>query len=295
MTHALLISLFALGIAATFAAVSQTTGSRPTDEEEIREHIERIFAAYRTRDRAAVRRTHAEDWRGFIRASTHVIRGIDEYMKQAEAVLNAPVELLGHRMVDFDLVFRGPIAIVSYVAEIEWRLDGTVTGDKLRVQDVYAKEDGKWNQVASNVATHPDSIAAFRQTARLLSSAERAELLREREAVWRAWFANDRAALDLAIPDESLAINAGQESWQDKRAILESSAQFAAARGKLVRLEFPRTDVQVYGDVAILYTTYVTETEAAGRRNVLSGRGTEIFVRRDGRWRNTGWHLDSGR
>jgi len=31
----------------------------------------------------------------------------------------------------------------------------------------------------------------------------------------------------------------------------------------------------------------------AGKRSVTSGRVTEIFVRRNGKWTNPGWHTDS--
>jgi hypothetical protein len=50
----------------------------------------------------------------------------------------------------------------------------------------------------------------------------------------------------------------------------------------------------VYGGTAILYSLYSCETEKQGRRETSSGRATEVFVRRGGRWVNTGWHLDSG-
>ena len=61
-----------------------------------------------------------------------------------------------------------------------------------------------------------------------------------------------------------------------------------------MRLEFPRTEIQVYGQTVILYTTYLYEVEAKGRRTTKSGRGTEIFVRRGNELVNVGWHLDSG-
>ncbi len=51
----------------------------------------------------------------------------------------------------------------------------------------------------------------------------------------------------------------------------------------------------MYGDVAVLYTSYELETEdAKGERQIQSGRGTEVFVKRAGRWVNPGWHLDAG-
>ena len=60
-------------------------------------------------------------------------------------------------------------------------------------------------------------------------------------------------------------------------------------------LEFPRTEIRVYGDTVILYTTYLYQLENSGTRETHSGRGTEIFVNRGGKLVNTGWYLDSGR
>ncbi len=129
---------------------------------------------------------------------------------------------------------------------------------------------------------------------RSLSPALRAELLAAREAIWRAWFANDRARVEELLPQHVIAINNGDTTWQDRRAVLASAEIFARDGGKLVRLAFPRTEFQVYGDVAILYSLFELEIEQRGNRTVQRGRATEIFVRRGGRWQNPGWHLDSG-
>lgn len=129
-----------------------------------------------------------------------------------------------------------------------------------------------------------------------ISPALRQEILKAREAVWRAWFNYDREELEIVIPEETMAINSGDGPWEDRAAVIEGSRKFVASGGKLVRLEYPRTEIRLYGDVAILYTTWLTETQTPeGKREVSSGRGTEIFVRRDDRWVNPGWHLDSGK
>jgi hypothetical protein len=130
---------------------------------------------------------------------------------------------------------------------------------------------------------------------RQFNSVERAELLKTREAVWRAWFANDHEALEKFLPDDLIGINNGEEKWDTRAIALEGAAQFAADGGRLVRLEFPHTEIQVFGDVVVLYSLFTTETEVHGQRTVSSGRATEIFVRRDGYWLNAGWHLDSGK
>ncbi len=145
-----------------------------------------------------------------------------------------------------------------------------------------------------SLAAQPVGMASPAQH-RPLNPVERAELLKTREAVWRAWFTNDRETLEKFLPGELIGINNGEEKWDTRAIALEGAAQFAAEGKRLVRLEFPHTEIQVFGDVAVLYSLFTTETEVHGQRTVSSGRATEIFVRRDGYWLNAGWHLDSGR
>ncbi|MGB2898210.1 MAG: nuclear transport factor 2 family protein [Candidatus Acidiferrum sp.] len=132
--------------------------------------------------------------------------------------------------------------------------------------------------IASGWATSPD---------------DRAELLKVREEVWRAWFANDTKRLEALVPQDTIVISSGEEKWKNQADILQSAAKFHAAGGKLIRLEFPRTEIQRFGDVAITYSQYLYETEVDGKRSLTSGRVTEIFVQRHGKWTNPGWHTDA--
>jgi hypothetical protein len=125
------------------------------------------------------------------------------------------------------------------------------------------------------------------------TSDSREEILKSREHVWRAFFANDRSALEQLVPPETLVISSGETAWKHQKEVFQAAADFQAGGGKLVRLEFPRTEIQRFGDVAVLYTTYLVETESGGKHEVSSGRATEIFVFRDGKWVNPGWHTDS--
>lgn len=120
-----------------------------------------------------------------------------------------------------------------------------------------------------------------------------AALLKVRETVWRAWFDGDLKTLEPLVPPDTLVISASEKNWKHQSDILRSSAEFHAGGGKLLRLEFPRTEVQHFGDVAIIWSQYVLEVEENGKRSVSSGRVNEIFVFRDGRWTNPGWHTDS--
>src|SRR6266481_1825566 len=97
------------------------------------------------------------------------------------------------------------------------------------------------------------------------------------------------------LPADTLAINNGEEAWEDREAVLRGSREFASGGGHLVRLEFPRVEIQSYGDVAVIYSLYVFEAEAKGERKTSSGRATEVFFRKNGRWTNPGWHMDSGK
>ncbi len=122
---------------------------------------------------------------------------------------------------------------------------------------------------------------------------EHAQILKVRESVWRAWFANDEKALERLVPSDTIVISSDEAKWKNQADILRTAKEFQAEGGKLVRLEFPRTEIQQFGDVAIIWTSYLVETEESGKRVVVSGRATEIFVRRNGEWVNPGWHTDS--
>jgi ketosteroid isomerase-like protein len=121
---------------------------------------------------------------------------------------------------------------------------------------------------------------------------ERTELLKVREAVWRAWFANDTKALEQLVPADTVVLDGGEPHWQKQADVFKDAANFQASGGKLVRLEFPRTEVQNFGDVAVTYSDFAYEIEQNGKRSTTSGRAMEVFVRRHGKWTNPGWHTD---
>ena len=284
--------VFLLPAIAAAAGAPQMEEERSKDAAAIRAHIDSIFQAYINKDREVIRATHSEDWRGFLRPSREVIKGIEGYMQAAEAALSGPYGLSAYRFIEYDVVFYDDMAVVNYVAELTPRR--LPIRPMIRVIDVYAKHRGHWMQVASQTAPHPDSLAAGRQQPFPVHGPLRQEILDAREDVWRAWFENGGDLKDL-VPPDTLAINAGEEEWKNQQQILDSSAEFVAGGGKLLRLEFPRTEIQMYGDVAVLYSLFEMEMEVGGGQRIAqSGRATEIFVRREGRWVNPGWHLDSG-
>jgi hypothetical protein len=118
------------------------------------------------------------------------------------------------------------------------------------------------------------------------------EVLTLREAAWRAWFAGDTAALEKMLPPEFIGISMEGPLTPLPRTLEESRA-FREGGGRLVSLEFPETQAQRYGDVVVLYGRYAVKMSSGGSERSVSGRLTEVFVRRDGRWIHPGWHLDT--
>jgi hypothetical protein len=118
------------------------------------------------------------------------------------------------------------------------------------------------------------------------------ELLRTRERVWRAWFAGDIRTLKDLVPPETIVMSGGEKEWKRQSDVLKSSGEFHSKGGKLLRLEFPRTEVQHFGNVAVVWSSYTLETEMDGKISLASSRVTEIFVWKQGRWTNPGWHTD---
>ena len=118
------------------------------------------------------------------------------------------------------------------------------------------------------------------------------DVLKLREAAWRAWFAGDTAALETMLPPEFIGISMEGPLTPLPRTLQEARG-FREGGGRLVSLEFPETQAQRYGDVVVLYGRYAVTFATGGAQKSVSGRLTEVFVRRDGRWTHPGWHLDT--
>jgi ketosteroid isomerase-like protein len=268
---------------------------RAADREAIRAHIDSIFQAFIKKDVAALRATHAENWLGYLEGSREMIKGVGGYMDWNQVDPKSPYGMKSYKMREFDMIFKGDAAFVCFVADVESHTPNGPLHRVLRISDFYTKEDGKWIQSGSDTALHPESVEAQLASPRPLPDQMKQRLLEAREAVWRAYFAGDRAALEKLIPDETIAIEAGGNNWSNRQTILDGAVQFAKNGGKLLKLEFPKTEIQVYGNTAVVYSNYSYELETGGQRVNQVGRVTEVFVLRKGQWVNPGWHMDSGK
>ncbi len=123
----------------------------------------------------------------------------------------------------------------------------------------------------------------------------RMELFEARDRAWRSFFTDDPvAAIEKILAPEVIAIQESSERWENRERLVALARAMKAQNVRLLRLEFPRTEIQLFGDTTILYYTYVFATGNEKQSGTLAGRGTEVFVRRGGRWIDVGWHLDSG-
>ncbi len=152
-----------------------------------------------------------------------------------------------------------------------------------------------WNSLVILFCLITGANFALAKDSRQLSSGERAELLKIRESIWNAWFNNDEQRLQSMLPEDTIAINNGEDAWQGRSEVIKAAQEFHAAGNHLVSLRFPKTEIQRYGDVVIYYSLFETVTELSGKQTTASGRATEVFVKENGRWVNSGWHLDSGK
>jgi ketosteroid isomerase-like protein len=285
--------LLLIGVALTPAVRAQD--DRAADRAAIKAHIESIFQAFINKDSAALRATHAENWLGYLEGSRTMIKGIGGYMEWNQVDPKSPYGMKSYKFREFDLIFKGDAAFVCFVADVESNTPSGPFHRALRICDFYTKNDGKWIQNGSDTALHQDSLEQQLASPRPVRDLLKKALLEAREAVWRAYFAGDRATLEKLIPAETIAIEANDYNWSNRQTILDGSAQFVKNGGKLLKLEFPKTEIQMYGMTAIIYSSYSYELETKEGRTSQAGRVTEVFVLRNGQWVNPGWHMDSGK
>jgi len=291
---------FMLGAAlfATFTTRVSTASiqdDRAADRNAIRAHIESIFQAFIDKDPKALRATHAENWLGYLDNSGTMLKGIEGYMDWNQVDPKSPYGMKSYKFRDFDMIFKGDAAFACFVADVESNWPGRSPHRVLQICDFYTKNNGNWIQNGSYTGVHQETLQEQLASPQSIGDELKKRLLDAREAVWRAWFSGDRATLEKLIPQETIAIESGHNNWSNRQTILDGSVEFAKGGGKLVKLEFPKTEIQMYGNSAIVYSNYSYELEQGGQRINQSGRVTEVFVLRNGQWVNPGWHMDGGK
>jgi ketosteroid isomerase-like protein len=290
--------LVATAFAAGIGEKDSTTTAqddRAADREAIRAHIDSIFQAFIKKDAAALRATHAENWLGYLDNSGRMLKGIKDYMDWNQLDPKSPYGMKSYKFREFDVIFKGDAAFACFVADVESNWPGAPPHRVLQICDFYTKNDGKWIQNGSDTGLHAESMEEQMAAPRSLGDQMKKRLLDAREAVWRAYFAGDRSTLEKLIPEETVAIESGDNTWSNRQTILNGSEQFVKSGGKLIKLEFPKTEIQMYGFTAVVYSNYSYELETGGQRTTHAGRVTEVFVLRKGQWVNPGWHMDSGK
>src|SRR5213594_3730448 len=263
---------FALG-ALFFATITSTANiqdDRAADREAICAHIDSIFQAFIKKDAAALRATHAQNWLGYLEGSRTMIKGVDGYMDWNQVDPKSPYGMKSYKMREFDMIFKGDAAFVCFVPEIDSMTPNGPTHRVLRICDFYTKNNGQWIQSGSDTALHEESLEEQLAAPRPLGDQMKKRLLDAREAVWRAYFAGDRATLEKLIPEETVAIESGDNNWSNRQKILDGSAEFAKSGGKLIKLEFPKTEIQMYGLTAVVYSNYSYELETGGQHSTHS-------------------------
>src|SRR5258705_2816396 len=242
---------FMLGAAlfATFTARVSTANiqdDRAADRSAIRAHIESIFQAFINKDAASLRATHAENWLGYLEGSPTMIKGIEGYMDWNQVDPKSPYGMKSYKFREFDMIFKGDAAFVCFVADVESNWPGAPPHRVLQICDFYTKDKGNWIQSGSDTALHQESREEQLAQPRSIGDQMKKRLLDAREAVWRAFFAGDRATLEKLIPDGTVAIGADDNNCSNRQTIFDGSAQLAKNVGQSLNLEFPQTHVQVH-------------------------------------------------
>ena len=123
----------------------------------------------------------------------------------------------------------------------------------------------------------------------VIDDATRSGVLAARDAIWRAWFANDTVALARLLPRSTTA--GDDNGWESRDEIVAGSRRSAASGRQLVAIRFDDTRMYAQGNVVMVFSSYTMELEQQGQRSRVTGKASEVFVRTDSVWRNPFWYL----
>ena len=101
------------------------------------------------------------------------------------------------------------------------------------------------------------AVTMFASGSRVTASAAiDPEVLAAREAAWRAYFGGDVKALGDLLPQEFIGISMDETPFSNRAQTLDGARAFREGGGRLIRLAFPDTQAQRFGDVVVLYGRY---------------------------------------
>lgn len=298
--------LLVVAILPHLAVKAQNTSyneNRAADRAAILADIEAVTQAFIDLDIEKIHSTHSEDWRGFLESSDSPIKGINEYMKANRLPYPPPPNMpkppasltanLTFRLSDFDLYFIGQdIGLANFILEFVRKNGDNITVlNRFRISDIYAKRDGKWIQISSHTSLDSNWVNKANTEVYIPPQPIQQQIFKAREAFWRAWFTNDRPKLEEMLAEKIIAIEENSSEWKNRESILNGAKEIAERGDKLTKLEFPRTEVQVYGSTWVLYTNYIYELEQNGKKITKTGKGVETYVKRGEKFINIGWVL----
>jgi len=68
------------------------------------------------------------------------------------------------------------------------------------------------------------------------------------------WLENDQVALKKLVPEDTVVISTGRTRDQTPDGRAASRRGISRRRRKMINLEFPKTEVQHFGDVAVTWS-----------------------------------------
>lgn len=144
--------------------------------------------------------------------------------------------------------------------------------------------------LGASVSTPPLAAQPAPRVTTTLPPNELSALEAIRKDVWVNWFSGDTAALRRVLAPELVAI--GPDGQLSLNQSIAGSAEYKASGGRFVSVTFNSNVAHRFGDVVVLFSRYSVVTERAKKQATQVGRATEVFVRSNGRWVHTSWHLD---
>lgn len=145
--------------------MSNTSHDREKDRKEIFDHIDSIFKAFASRDKEALIQTHMPAFLGFTVRSRNTVADREQYLKEIEKFL-AYQHWTSYDIIEDNVAFYDNTAIVCYIAVVKGKDSHFKPFEsKLRIMDIYIREEKGWNLAASSVSLHPDAIDRHLTTA----------------------------------------------------------------------------------------------------------------------------------